>query len=51
MSSETTPDTLDQAKTEAFGERMVDVLNSAALSLMLSIGHKTRLFDTMTGMI
>src|SRR5260370_26645020 len=39
---------LDQAKSEAFAEQMVGVLNSGALSLMLSIGHKTGLFDTMS---
>src|SRR5260370_16887485 len=39
---------LDQAKSEAFAEQMMGVLNSGALSLMLSIGHKTGLFDTMS---
>ncbi len=47
MSFEITSNNLDQAQAEAFAERMIDVLNSGALSLMLSIGHKTRLFDTM----
>src|ERR1700730_6331712 len=42
--------TIDQAKSEVFAEQMLGLLNSAALSLMLSIGHKTRLFDTMSGM-
>jgi 2-polyprenyl-3-methyl-5-hydroxy-6-metoxy-1,4-benzoquinol methylase len=42
--------TIDQAKSEIFAEQMLGLLNSAALSLMLSIGHKTRLFDTMSGM-
>jgi ubiquinone/menaquinone biosynthesis C-methylase UbiE len=46
MSAELTP--LDQAKSEAFAEHMLGVLNSGALSLMLSIGHKTGLFDTMS---
>jgi ubiquinone/menaquinone biosynthesis C-methylase UbiE len=41
---------LDPANSEAFAEQMLGVLNSAALSLMLSIGHKTRLFDTMAQM-
>ncbi len=41
---------LDPANSEAFAEQMLGMLNSAALSLMLSIGHKTRLFDTMAGM-
>lgn len=39
--------TFDTAKAEAFTERMLDILNSAALSLMISIGHRTELFDTM----
>jgi ubiquinone/menaquinone biosynthesis C-methylase UbiE len=47
MSFEMTSNNMDQAQAEAFAERMIDVLNSGALSLMLSIGHKTRLFDTM----
>lgn len=39
---------LDQAKSEAFAEQMVGVLNNAAIALMISIGHQTGLFDTMT---
>lgn len=46
----TTRQGINQAKSEAFAEQMLSILNSAALSLMLSIGHKTRLFDTMTGL-
>src|SRR5579859_613213 len=38
---------IDQAKSEAFAEHMLGVLNSAALSLMISIGQKTRLFDLL----
>lgn len=38
---------LDQTKAEAFAERMLDVLNSGAIALMTSIGHRTGLFDTM----
>ena len=37
----------DTKKSEAFAERMIDVLNSGALALMSSIGHQTGLFDTM----
>jgi 2-polyprenyl-3-methyl-5-hydroxy-6-metoxy-1,4-benzoquinol methylase len=37
----------DQAKVEAFAERLVGVLTDAGLGLMLSIGHRTGLFDTM----
>ncbi len=44
----TTTDTeLDQAKAEAFGGRMVRMLNEGCLALMTSIGHRTGLFDTL----
>jgi 2-polyprenyl-3-methyl-5-hydroxy-6-metoxy-1,4-benzoquinol methylase len=33
--------------TQEFAERMVGVIDSAALALLLSIGHQTKLFDTM----
>lgn len=46
--TETTP--FDHARAEAFGERMVGVLNDACLALMTSIGHQTGLFDTMAGL-
>ena len=38
---------LDQTKAEAFEGRLVEVLNAGALSLMVSIGHRTGLFDAM----
>jgi 2-polyprenyl-3-methyl-5-hydroxy-6-metoxy-1,4-benzoquinol methylase len=41
---------LDAAKAEAFSEKMLGVLNGAALALMTSIGHRTGLFDVMAGM-
>jgi 2-polyprenyl-3-methyl-5-hydroxy-6-metoxy-1,4-benzoquinol methylase len=47
MMSETT---LDQAEVAAFSGRLVDMLNGAALTLMVSIGHQTALFDTMAQM-
>ncbi|MEM7443740.1 MAG: class I SAM-dependent methyltransferase [Pseudomonadota bacterium] len=37
----------DEAKAEKFAERMMSALNEAALITMTSIGHRTRLFDTM----
>lgn len=40
----------DEARMGAFEERLVDVLNDGALNLMLSIGHRTGLFDAMAGM-
>ena len=42
---------VDQAKSDAFAHNMLVMLNHAALSLMLSIGQKTRLFDTMSCMV
>jgi ubiquinone/menaquinone biosynthesis C-methylase UbiE len=41
---------IDQAKSEAFAEQMLSMLNQGALSLMISIGHKTHLFDTLSNM-
>ena len=37
----------DSNPTTAFAERMIDVLNGGALSLMISIGHRAGLFDVM----
>ncbi|NJL84541.1 MAG: class I SAM-dependent methyltransferase [Chloroflexaceae bacterium] len=39
---------LDATKAEAFAERLLDILNSGAISLMISIGHRTGLFDTLS---
>lgn len=36
-----------QVSVEGFGTRVVELLNSAALVQMISIGHRTGLFDTM----
>jgi 2-polyprenyl-3-methyl-5-hydroxy-6-metoxy-1,4-benzoquinol methylase len=41
---------IDQAKSEAFAQLMLGILNQGALSLMISIGHKTHLFDSMSSM-
>lgn len=38
---------LDQDKAAAFAERMLDIINSGAIALMTSIGHRTGLFDTL----
>ena len=37
-------------KGEAFAERLLRALNDGALCLMVSIGHRTGLFDTMCGL-
>ena len=38
---------LDQAAVEAFGDRMIGILNDACTALMTSIGHQTGLFDAL----
>jgi hypothetical protein len=37
----------NDAQAEAFADRMIETLNSAALALMVSVGHRTKLFDVM----
>jgi SAM-dependent methyltransferase len=37
-------------RVQAFTERLLGCFNDAALSLMMSIGHRTRLFDVMAEM-
>ena len=41
---------LDQKKVERFAERMTDIVNGGALSLMTSIGYETGLFEAMAKM-
>ena len=41
---------MDQAKTEAFADRMLNILNHGALALMTSMGHRTGLFDVMSNL-
>ncbi|MEO1235917.1 MAG: class I SAM-dependent methyltransferase [Planctomycetota bacterium] len=41
------PPELDPVKSEAFAEGLLDTLNKASLSLMISLGHRTGLFDAM----
>jgi SAM-dependent methyltransferase len=38
---------LDTARTQAFAEQALGIVNSGFLSLMLSVGHRTCLFDTL----
>ena len=39
---------VDRAKAEAFAGRLLAALNDGALCLMVSVGHRTGLFDTMS---
>jgi len=41
---------LDATKAEAFAGQMLGLFNGAMLSLMVSIGHQTGLFDRMAGL-
>lgn len=38
---------IDTQKSEAFAEKLIGILNSGALGVMTSVGHRTGLFDTM----
>lgn len=41
---------LDETKSEQFADKLMTVLNHGALSMMISIGHRTGLFDKMGGL-
>jgi len=41
--------TFDKTKSDAFSERFMTILNHGALSTMISIGHRSGLFDSMAG--
>lgn len=45
-----TTETVDQAKAEAFAGQMLGCLNGAMTALLVSVGHRTGLFDTMATM-
>ena len=38
---------LDTTRTKAFAEQTLGMVNGGFLSLMLSVGHRTGLFDTL----
>lgn len=40
----------DDARAQAFAERLVGALGESALILMTSLGHRASLFDTLAGM-
>jgi 2-polyprenyl-3-methyl-5-hydroxy-6-metoxy-1,4-benzoquinol methylase len=40
----------DQERAEAFAGRLLEVLNGGALAIMISIGHRTGLFDAIAGL-
>jgi 2-polyprenyl-3-methyl-5-hydroxy-6-metoxy-1,4-benzoquinol methylase len=48
MATKDTEARFDQAKAEAFAGRLLTALNHGALCLMVSVGHRTGLFDVMS---
>ena len=42
---------MDQQRSEAFAEKLGSVLNGAGLAFMISIGHRTGLFDGLAGRV
>lgn len=48
MSTASARPDFDPAKAEAFAGRFLDALNNGALCLMVSVGHRTGLFDVMS---
>jgi len=40
---------IDTGKAEAFAERMIGLLTGGALTTMISVGHRTGMFDAMAG--
>lgn len=43
-------ETVERSREDAFADRMLETLNRGAVALMLSVGHRTGLFDTMAGL-
>jgi 2-polyprenyl-3-methyl-5-hydroxy-6-metoxy-1,4-benzoquinol methylase len=39
--------TYDESRAEAFAGRMLELLNDGALAVMISVGHRTGLFDSL----
>ncbi len=39
----------DDASAEAFAEGLLDTVNQTSLAIMISVGHRTHLFDTLRG--
>lgn len=50
MSVDQSQPQFDQEKAQAFAGKVLTVLNHGALCLMISVGHRTGLFDTMSQM-
>lgn len=42
--------TYDEARADAFASKLLEVLNGGALTVMISVGHRTGLFDALAGL-
>ncbi len=49
MSSDANPK-FDESKSEQFAEKVLSIFNYGALNLMMSIGYRTHLFDSMSNL-
>ncbi|AFY62031.1 methyltransferase domain-containing protein [Synechococcus sp. PCC 6312] len=47
MTTQVSEPSLDLSTAAAFAERLLGIINSGALSLMVSLGHRARLFDAL----
>jgi 2-polyprenyl-3-methyl-5-hydroxy-6-metoxy-1,4-benzoquinol methylase len=50
MSTPVVTTDFDKARADAFAERLLGTFNESALCLMISVGHRTGLFDAMSTM-
>ena len=50
MTTQLITPTFDQPKAEAFAGNLLTLLNNSGLALMISIGHRTRLFDVLANL-
>ncbi|WP_339733599.1 class I SAM-dependent methyltransferase [uncultured Gimesia sp.] len=41
---------IDAERTDEFGQKLLEIVNHSSLSLMMSLGHRARLFDIMSEM-
>ncbi|HMO55599.1 MAG TPA: hypothetical protein PJ994_13920, partial [Tepidiformaceae bacterium] len=47
---EAPPPELDMARVEAFGADLLSTMNRSFTALMISVGHRSGLFDTLAGL-
>lgn len=47
MTAQVIEPSFDLSTAEAFAERLLGIINSGALSLMISVGHRTQLFNVL----